>query len=132
MRFSHLSRAALVLIAAFAGGSVFAEEASADKKCIPLHRINSTQVLDKQHILFKMQGREHFLNTLPNSCGSLHRNKPIMYKTSLSQLCSLDIISVLESYGGGYYPGASCGLGDFRPITDEEIKALKAELKSPD
>ncbi|MFA5493404.1 MAG: DUF6491 family protein [Porticoccaceae bacterium] len=130
MRSFHLSSAAIALIAVLAGTSVFAEDDSADKKCIPLNQINNIQVLDKQHILFRMQGREHFLNTLPNSCGSLHRNKPIMYKTSLSQLCSLDIISVLESYGGGYYPGASCGLGNFSPISDEEIKALKAELKN--
>ncbi|MEJ2760591.1 MAG: hypothetical protein P8126_03375, partial [Gammaproteobacteria bacterium] len=37
----------------------------------------------------------------------------IMYRTSLSQLCDLDIITVLDSVGGEYRPGASCGMGHF-------------------
>ncbi|MDH3511808.1 MAG: hypothetical protein OER85_13220, partial [Gammaproteobacteria bacterium] len=44
---------------------------------------------------------------------------------SLSQLCDLDIITVLNDYGFGFTPGPSCGLGRFYPITKEEAKALQ-------
>jgi len=39
-----------------------------------------------------------------------------MYRTSLSQLCDLDLITVLESGGFGLMPLSSCGLGRFYPI----------------
>lgn len=106
-----------------------AHETVDGKNCISLVRIDNIEVLDRQRILFHMSGREHYLNTLPHPCPSLRRNQPIMYRTSLSNLCSLDSIRVLETHAGGYYPGASCGLGEFTPVTDDEIKALKAEIR---
>jgi hypothetical protein len=48
-----------------------------------------------------------------------------MYRTSLPQLCDLDIITVLDDAGFGFMPGASCGLGRFYPITKDEAKAMK-------
>ncbi len=106
-----------------------ADEAADGRNCIPLNRINGVEVLDRQRIVFRMTGRDHYLNTLPHACPSLRRNQPIMYRTSLSVLCNVDSIRVLENFGGGYYPGASCGLGEFSPITDDEIKALRAEIR---
>ena len=53
-------------------------------------------------------------NTLPHSCPSLGFEKAFTYATSLSQLCSVDIISVIQQ-GGGPRIGASCGLGTFVP-----------------
>jgi len=113
-------------------GDHSADESADGKNCIPLNRISNVEVLDRQRVLFRMTGRDHYLNTLPHACPSLRRNQPIMYRTSLSNLCSLDSIRVLETYGGGYYPGASCGLGEFKPISDDEIKALKAEIRGAD
>lgn len=133
MGYFHRYAATAVLGAALAASVASAEDgASEAEKCIPINRIDSIKVLDKQHILFEMQGKENYLNTLPNRCASLSRTKPIMYKTSISQLCSLDIITVLESYGGGYYPGASCGLGTFTPMTDDEVKTFRESLDKAD
>lgn len=88
-------------------------ESPGSKHCINLTRIQSIDVLDKQHILFRTPGNKTYVNTLPRPCPGLQKNKPILYKTSLSELCDLDIITVLESIGSGYQPGASCGLGTF-------------------
>lgn len=133
MRSFYRLAATAILGTLLAAGFARAEESAAEaEKCIPITRIDSIEVLDKQHLLFKMQGKKNYLNTLPNSCPGLNRNKPIMYKTSISQLCSLDVVTVLETYGGGYYPGGSCGIGTFAPMTDEEAKAFKASLKKAD
>lgn len=124
--------AAFAIAAVLAGAPAVAEDqdTQADENCIPLNRINNVEVLDRQHLLFRMTGRNHYLNTLPHACPSLRRHTPIMYRTSLNRLCSLDTVRVLENYGGGYYPGAGCGLGTFTPISDDEIKALKASLEN--
>ena len=126
---SILLLAAIGSIGILALSPVQAEDIDNDENCIPIQHISNISVLGKQHIVFEMQPGKNYLNTLARSCNGLRKDKPIMYKTSISQLCSLDIIHVLESYGGGYQQGAACCLGKFSPASDDEVKALKAKLK---
>lgn len=84
--------------------------------CIPIHQIRSSQVRDDSTIDFYMNNRKVFRNKLPSSCPSLGFQERFGYSTSISQLCSTDIITVLFS-GPGVMPGASCGLGQFQPVT---------------
>jgi hypothetical protein len=122
--------AAIMGVIAIPFATLHAEDTQAESEhCIPLQQIRKLQVLDNRHIVFQMQMGKNYLNTLPRACPGLRRDKPVMYKTSITQLCSLDIINVLESYGGGYQAGAGCGLGVFTPASDGDIKALKASLK---
>lgn len=102
-----------------------AEEKAGGKKCVSLHSISSTKVLDNQRIKFEMDGGSDYVNMLPRKCPGLNKNTPIMYKTSLSQLCDLDTITVLNSMGGGYMPSATCGLGRFEPFVEEEKKSAE-------
>jgi hypothetical protein len=83
--------------------------------CIPIVQIRETRVRDDQTIDFYTNGRKVYRNRLPHSCPSLGLEEKFMYKTSLSSLCSTDIITVLTS--PGISRGASCGLGEFQPVT---------------
>ena len=83
--------------------------------CIQIVQIRNTEVRDDRTIDFIMNGNKVYRNTLPNSCPSLGFERRFMYKTSLSQLCSLDIISVLYN-SPNLSRGASCGLGKFQPM----------------
>lgn len=85
--------------------------------CVQLHQIRNTRVRDSRTIDFHMIGGKVYRNTLPYSCPGLGFEEKFMYKTSLSQLCSVDIITVLNSGGRGLDRGASCGLGKFQPMT---------------
>jgi hypothetical protein len=82
--------------------------------CVPLRNIRSTRVYGDSTIDFDMGGGRVYRNTLPHSCPSLGFEERFAYKTSLSQLCSVDIITVLQS--PGIVPGPSCGLGKFQPV----------------
>ncbi len=82
--------------------------------CVQLRSIQSTSVHGDSTIDFHMGGGKVFRNTLPNSCPSLGFEERFLYKTSLSQLCSVDIITVLTS--PDLSQGASCGLGKFQPV----------------
>ncbi|ETI63045.1 hypothetical protein C100_14775 [Sphingobium sp. C100] len=84
--------------------------------CIQIRSIRSTDVRDDSTIDFIMNNKKIYRNSLPNSCPSLGFEKRFSYRTSLSQLCSVDIITVLWSGGPGLQPGASCGLGKFQPM----------------
>ncbi|MDZ7642857.1 MAG: DUF6491 family protein [Woeseiaceae bacterium] len=116
-------------------GNLLADEPQDDdagESCILLQRIDRTEILDNQNILFYMRGGDIYLNRLRNRCPGLRRNEPIMYNTTSSQLCDLDRISVLYNRGGGLSPGASCRLGRFLPISEEDVEALKAEPPAPE
>jgi hypothetical protein len=119
-----------LLAALIGGGTGFTEHADArskDKKwelakptgepvhCISLNQIRQTRVRSDKIIDFYVGNRKIMRNELPHSCPSLGFEERFLYKTSLSQLCSVDMITVLHS-AGGLSLGASCGLGKFQPM----------------
>jgi hypothetical protein len=129
----HTVFVALGLLACF--GYLRAEEAVETEHdhegvhCLRLNVIKRSEVLDNRHILFEMRNGDLYVNTLARACPGLSRNNAFMYRTSLSELCDLDIITVLDNIGFGLRPGISCGLGLFVPIKKEELDGLKKAIK---
>jgi len=82
--------------------------------CVLLQNIQSTRVHGDSTIDFHLRGGKVYRNTLPQSCPMLGFEQRFLYQTSLSQLCSVDIITVLQS--PDLTRGASCGLGQFQPV----------------
>lgn len=83
--------------------------------CVNLTQIRETRVRDDRTIDFVMRGGQVYRNTLPHGCPELGFERRFGYETSLSQLCSVDIITVLRV--SPISRGASCGLGNFQPVT---------------
>jgi hypothetical protein len=88
------------------------------ENCVETNRIRSTTVLDDQTIDFKMSDGRTLRNTLPNRCPGLGFERAFGYSTGTSQLCNVDLITVV-SQGAGPRRGASCGLGQFVPVKPE-------------
>ncbi len=86
------------------------------ESCVQLQNIRESRVIDDKTIDFIMRDGRVLRNTLPYACPTLGFEKAFSYSTSLSQLCSVDIITVIQQ-GGGIRRGASCGLGQFVPYT---------------
>ncbi len=119
---------ALIVLSAIGiatGGVVYAKESrmvpevravGAPKNCVQLSQIRSTKIIDSNTIDFKMIGGKTYRNALPYSCPGLRREDAFSYRTSISQLCNVDIIRVLDNYGGRLQEGAGCGLGKFQQI----------------
>jgi len=118
--------ASFVLCAAMSSARAADPTATASEKfCLGLIQIDNIDIIDKQNIVFKMVNGDYYLNQLPRVCSNLSRYNAIMYRTSLNQLCSLDIITVLDTIGGGFEQAGSCGLGKFKPISKVEYEALR-------
>jgi hypothetical protein len=118
-------RAAVLAVfwAAIAAGPVLAATAAApppkalgpEQNCVLIPSIQQTRVVDDRTIDFVMNDGRVLRNNLPNNCPGLKINRSFGYKTSQSQLCNVDIITVVVQ-GAGPVRGASCGLGKFTPI----------------
>lgn len=92
------------------------KETGAAVDCLQTFQIRESRVRSDQVIDFRTNGKKWYRNTLPYSCPSLGFEERFSYKTSINQLCSTDIITVLQSAGSGLSQGASCGLGKFQPV----------------
>ena len=90
------------------------------ESCISLAQLRDSRIRDDWTIDFMRDGKRAWRNTLPNRCPGLRSNDSFAYETSLSQLCSTDIIYVLTQIGGRPQRGAACGLGQFVPVELEE------------
>lgn len=84
------------------------------ENCLWLPRIRETRVRDDRTIDFYTRDGQVYRNTLPYSCPSLGFEQAFSHETSLTQLCSTDIITVIHQ--GAVMRGASCGLGSFQPV----------------
>jgi hypothetical protein len=99
---------------------------SAQKSCVDLTRIRNTTVIDDHTILFSLRNGDILLNYLPQACPDLAREKRFTYRVTANRLCDVDTITVLQDFGLGLGPGATCRLGPFNPISEEAAEDLKA------
>lgn len=90
------------------------------KSCVTISQIRSTKVIDSRTIDFRMAGGKTYRNILPQSCPGLKFEDRFSYRTSLNQLCNVDIVHVLHDQGGQLHEGAGCGLGKFQMV--EKVK----------
>ena len=82
--------------------------------CIQLHQIQSSQIFEKTAILYKA-GSTWYLNRPDAGASFLGRDDVLVTDTHSSQLCSIDIVRLLDS--GSHFPSGSLGLGKFVPYT---------------
>ena len=125
-------RSSIFLFAALAStaltiGNAQDDPPAPDPRCLQLRRIDHTDNVGDRNVLFYMRDGKIYQNELRQTCPGLSRDRPIMYRVVMNQLCDTDVITVLEPIGfGGFMPTASCALGEFRQIDEAGVEALKA------
>lgn len=92
-----------------------AKVVGAPESCIPLNQLRETRIRDDWTIDFIGDGGKVWRNTLTNRCSGLRSNDAITYETSLTQLCSVDIVYILERTPD-LHRGPACSLGKFVPV----------------
>lgn len=95
------------------------------RDCIVVSSIDATEAIDDQNIIFRMRGNAVFRNHLPRKCPGLERENRFMYETRGGRLCSIDTITVLEQYGISLQRGFTCRLGEFVPLSPDEVEDLE-------
>lgn len=83
--------------------------------CLATYQIRQSRVRSDSVIDFELRNGKTYRNTLPQSCPRLGFEERFAYQTTINQLCSTDIITVLSVVTPS--AGASCGLGKFQPVT---------------
>jgi uncharacterized protein DUF6491 len=136
-RVMHMSlRLTARLLTLAAAASALGQQGDEDKpfdrtpeNCVSVQRIDQTEAIDDQTIIFRMRGDRVYRNTLPSKCPSLQRENRIAWATSTSRLCDVDTITVLEDFGVGFRPGFTCRLGKFVPLSEAEVEDIDLRKK---
>jgi hypothetical protein len=100
------------------------------RNCLIVSQIDGTEAVDDQTIIFRMRGKQVYRNTLPRKCPGLLRENRIGYETRSSQLCNIDMITVIEDFGVGLRPGFTCRLGEFVPLSPDDVEDLEYRKKN--
>jgi len=98
-------------------------------RCIQSGRIRQTQILDRRHIVYRMNNSEYYLVQFKHDCPMLDRNSTLIQKQHGSQLCALDTVTPVNGIGRSAFPGAPCQIPGFQSITKEQVALLKESLK---
>jgi hypothetical protein len=114
----------LAVALGWSGGASLAQDDAKERDmdaihCVRINDIRAIDIVDDRTLIFRMRGGMVYENDLPHRCPGLKFNDTLMYRSSVGRLCSVDVVTVLYNRGFGFAPGASCGLGMFRPITAE-------------
>lgn len=127
------SGAACVVAVMLASGGLRAEEDEVFDRtpvdCLRMSLITRTKALDDQNIVFYARGRRAYRNHLPQKCPGLERENRFSYTVTSGRLCEIDTITVLQDVGFGLQPGFTCRLGEFVPLSPEEIEDLTSLLR---
>jgi hypothetical protein len=99
--------------------------------CVNTSRIRNTTIVDDSSILFYMRGKTVYLNVLRRQCRGLAREGRFSYRSSTGSLCHLDSIRILYGTAGGMREGASCGLGYFQEVTEEDLELILEREPAP-
>ena len=84
-----------------------------ERSCVPLRNLKHQKIIDDKTIFFESQGGRAYMNKMDRKCPRLAYEQRFAFKTSINQLCSLDIITVIDSFGRDW---AGCGLGKFHEM----------------
>ena len=117
-------KTACLALATFAfAGPVLAEDAEILNKysntgetenCILTYRIRDVRILNEHQILFRMYGGDAYLQE-PASCPTLRKDQALQYRTTGTQLCSMDIITLLDTGSSLMFDG-TCGFSAFQKL----------------
>lgn len=105
------------------------EEYGGGERCLSTHLYDSVEVLDTRHVLFKGRGERLWVNTLRNACVGLRKRDVLQFDVRGSQICNLDTFTAVSNALFGWQrTSATCSLGDFSPVTAEQVAMIEAAL----
>lgn len=97
-------------------------------RCLSSADFDSVTGLDDRHLLVRGRRDRLWVNTLRGRCLGLDKHSTlIIEKFGSSQTCRLDRFEVYDSFAGGPTSGAvQCVMGDFQPVTQEQVDEIEA------
>lgn len=115
-----------------------AAEYGENQRCLSNYR--HIRILDDQTLVFEGRRKSLWVNQLPMRCPGLHRGSVLQVRTDFAfgRICKMDTVTVSDWFDWPWYQrrpwqwasGIRCSLGEFQPVTELQVQALKAAMES--
>jgi hypothetical protein len=89
------------------------EQSGPGQSCVSMREVHGNRSAGEGAILFTGTGGRIFVNRPPAGCPVLSSGRSLQIRTTTSQLCRGDIVTVADLTTGMEFGG--CGLGEFTP-----------------
>lgn len=113
------------------------------QQCLSDHEFRNFRALDDRRILFEGRRGKLWLNTLRSRCPDLKYAHVLHVRStfSLSRICALDRFVPGDwfswpwyrrwpwHWGGAWGSGISCTLGEFQPVSNDQVQAIEEVLE---
>lgn len=105
-------------------------EVGEPRTCLSENEYRSFRALGNRHLLFQGRQGKQWVNFLRGRCPNLRDNSVFIIEPHLAgRLCDADrfnVVDRLDPVGG---TGSTCILGEFRPVTEAQVKEIEARLE---
>ncbi len=99
------------------------------KRCLRDEEYRSFRALDGRHLLFKGNQGRLWINTLKSHCPDLRLDDVLYVRVaSRRRMCELDTLWFWHRKTW-HSPGMTCALGEFRPVSEEQVAEIRAVLR---
>ena len=100
------------------------------KNCLMENQIRRYRALGTRHMLFEGRQGQLWVNDLRGRCSGLERDSIFIMRPKLTgRYCDMDLFSVADRVGTAVPLAPNCALGEFRPITQAQLKEVEARLE---
>jgi hypothetical protein len=99
-------------------------------RCLSTHAYRSVEVLDNRNVLFKGPGDRAWLNQLRFPCAGLRPRDTLQFRLRDNRVCDMDTFEAVDTFFRIWSrTSATCSLGQFQPVTPEQVEAIRAAVK---
>ena len=101
-------------------------------RCLSRFKVSSVDIIDKQHVIFFGRGGKAWLNKMRYPCIGLRRHDVPQFDYRLTnKICNLDSFMAVDmAFSGMRRSSASCVLGDFHPVSREQVILIRETIGS--
>ena len=113
------------------------------RRCLSEGELRNFEALDDRRIVFEGRRGKLWLNTLRATCPDLEHAQVLRLRSiSFTQVCELDRFLPADwfywpwyrrwpwTYDRGWGMAISCTLGEFQPVTEEQVAEIRAVLRA--
>ncbi len=85
------------------------------RQCLPLRDMQESRPFENGAIMVRTGANRWFRNDLADTCPALDRNRTIVFRSTVGQMCENDIVDVVDPVSRQSW--GFCRLGRFTPVT---------------
>lgn len=100
------------------------------QNCLSDKAVRRYRALGTRHLLFEGRQGQLWVNVLRGRCSGLDQYSVFIMRPNLAgRLCDMDHFAVVERIGSPTIAAPNCVLGEFKPVTEAQVKEVESRLE---